>query len=358
MSTHQTLLEKHQSVDYLCRHPEGRVFVSDWYCQHPYTKEYLPPLQPTPRDLLYYCFQNDTDDIHKEITTFHKRNDGIVYEKDEIFVGAGMTPLLTAQVMLMKARGVKKIYYTKPLYYMFYYMAKVLDLELIPVCDIPLNQPNIKLNFPKEKSWMVICDPLWYMGKNFLPGYVKQIKNWQEATGSHIIVDGAFQYMKWDKNDRHEETATLNKELTLRSVCPTKALALHGIRFSYTLLPKAYQEEMRYNYANSFGSSCIYSHEAAKHIMRVLNSPTSNFALLDYIQDRYRHYKGLGVFSDPIGADCTYFIFVRLLGDVKKYIMMDQDFFDTTNYPGLARFNLLLPHTLPTFETNGINQPV
>lgn len=354
---HDHLLKKHQRLDYLCRHPEDRLFISDWYCSHPFVQKYLPTtyLSKIPdKDLLYYCFQNDGDELHREISHFHQLNDHLTYEKEEIFVGAGMTPLLSAQMIMMKSMGVKKILYTRPLYYMFYYVAKVYEMELIPICDIPLNQLAIKLRLPRRKSWLIICDPLWYMGKSLIQSYVEQIRKWQEATESYILVDGAFQYMKWNPADRWEPTATLNKELTFRSICPTKALALHGIRFSYTLLPKSHQENMRYAYSNTLGSSCIYSHLAAKRIMQVLNSKTSNSELLTYIQQRYHFFMDHGLFEDPIHAESTYFIFVKMLKKLPEYIVMDQDFFDTTNYPGFVRFNLLLPHKIPGLQNDGL----
>ena len=52
------------------------------------------------------------------------------------------------------------------------------------------------------------------------------------------------------------------------------------------------------------------------------------------------------IFVEDIGAELGYFIFVKMLGDKSKFITMDQDFFDTTNYPDYVRFNLLLPHKI------------
>ena len=349
MIDHNHLLKKHKELDYLCRHPGNRIFISDWYCNHPYTKRYLPPetfTDVTKQDLLYYCFQNDSDTIHKEIIKFHQKCDGVVYKKEEIYVGAGMTGLITAQIIMMKTKGVDEIYYTKPMYYTFYYLAKLFHIKIIPVCDVPLNKERITLHLPKKKSCLVICDPLWYMGRSIVPKYIERIRQWQHQTGSFIIVDGAFQYMKWDLHDRFEPTSQLDRELTFRSICPTKALVIHGIRFSYTILPRRFQEYMRYAYANSFGASCVYSHKAAKRIMEILNSPESNGAVLDYIKERYYYYLKCGIFTDRIGANATYFIFVKILRDISRYIVMDQDFFDTTNYPGFVRFNLLLPHKI------------
>lgn len=343
------LLEKHKELDYLCRNPGDKVFISDWYCRHPFTKKYLPEETFKIKqdwDLLYYCFQNDTLEIHEEIRIFHEKNDGVIYADDEIYVGAGTTGLLTAQMLMLVSMGVSRIWYTKPLYYIFYYFANIFNIELIPVCEFPLNQTGIDMRLPNESSWLIVCDPIWFMGRSISAEYIEQIKEWQAKTGSHIIVDGAFQYMKWDINKRNEPTSGFDKDLTLRTLCPTKSLALHGVRFSYTLVPKRYWEDMRYAYANSFGSSCVFSHYAAKRIMKVLNSAESNIELLKFIQARYRYFLKRDVFIDDIGAEETYFIFVKMKGDTSRYICMDQDFFDTINYPNYVRFNVLLPHDI------------
>lgn len=351
MNDNQHLLNKHKELDYLCRHPAERIFVSDWYCDRPFVRKYIPDdifnrKNLTDRDLLYYRFPNDSYEVHEEIRKFHQKNDGVTYENDEIYIGAGMTALITAQLLMMMSQGFTEFYYTKPLYYTFYYHAKVLGIKLIPVCEIPLNKPDIKLGLPDKKICLIVCDPIWYMGKAIVPEYIEKIAKWQKESGSYILVDGAFQYMKWDISDRYEHTSKLDKELTFRSICPTKALAIHGIRFSYTLLPKRHQEDIRYAYANSAGSACIYSDKAAVRIMQVLNSPESNSELLDYIKKKYYEYIHRKIFRDDIGAEMTYFIFVKMLGDQRKYIVMDQDFFDTINYPGYVRFNLLLPHKI------------
>lgn len=351
LTNHQHLLNKHHELDYHCRNPGNRIFVSDWYCKHPYVRKYIPQdifteNHLTDQDLLYYTFPNDEFSVHNEIRKFHQKHDGIIYENEEIYIGAGMTPLITAQVIMMLSMGYKEFYYTKPLYYTFYYLSQVFNFKLIPVCDVPLNKPGIKLNLPEKKICLIVCDPLWYMGKAIVPEYMEQIKKWQNRTKSYVLVDGAFQYMKWDIKDRKESSAILDKNLTFRSICPTKALAIHGIRFSYTLLPKIHQEDMRYAYANTSGSACIYSHKAAKRIMEVLNSEESNSELMKHIQKRYKHFINKKVFIDDIKAEMTYFIFVKMTGEKSKYIAMDQDFFDTTNYPGYVRFNLLLPHKI------------
>jgi len=62
-----------------------------------------------------------------------------------------------------------------------------------------------------------------------------------------VVVDGTFQYLQWAWPERCERTSTLLRERTIRLVCPTKSLALHGIRFACLLdekpMPAAAQPE-------------------------------------------------------------------------------------------------------------------
>ena len=118
-TSHQHLLNKHHELDYHCRNPGNRIFVSDWYCKHPYVRKYIPQnifteTNLTDKDLLYYCFPNDEYEVHEEIRKFHQKHDGITYENDEIYIGAGMTPLITAQVIMMMNLGYTEFHYTKP----------------------------------------------------------------------------------------------------------------------------------------------------------------------------------------------------------------------------------------------------
>jgi hypothetical protein len=148
--------------------------------------------------------------------------------------------------------------------------------------------------------------------------------------------------MNWRRQSHHEPTAHLCKDRTLRTICPTKSVTAHGIRFSYVLAPPAVREDLRYAYANSAGSGSIFDRAAAHQIMSILNSPESNGALLRYIQARYDRCIQEEVFRDSLGAESTYFTFVQMNRDPDTLIAMDEQFFDTNGFDGFVRFNLLL----------------
>jgi hypothetical protein len=160
-----------------------------------------------------------------------------------------------------------------------------------------------------------------------------------------VMVDGAFQYQRWSGNRQPEQTSLLLPDQTIRNLCPTKAAATHGPRFAYTIIPAEMYEELRYCYSNSAGSGSVFDRAAALAMMRWLNSPDSNDGLMGLVARRYRDMVELGLLSDPVGAVASYFCFVRLPVDTSRLIVMDQKFFDAVCFPGLARFNLLLPRS-------------
>jgi len=181
------------------------------------------------------------------------------------------------------------------------------------------------------------------MGRAVLEQYVSTIADWQRCRSGNVIIDGAFQYMRWGCASIAEASSKLDKERTIRTICPTKAVAIHGVRFSYCLIPAELREEFRYAYANTSGSGCIYDYHAASAIMRYINNEGSNHALLRLIRSRYHTLAEGGYISDEIGATMTYFCFAHVNIPGSKLIEMDQTFFDTRCYPGMTRVNLLMP---------------
>jgi hypothetical protein len=137
----------------------------------------------------------------------------------------------------------------------------------------------------------------------------------------------------------------LLRDQTVRNLCPTKAVATHGPRFAYSIVPGRMHEELRYCYSNTSGPGSIFDKAAALSMMRWLNSSRSNEPLLEIVRMRHDHMVSLGFIRDPIGASASYFCFVSLPVDKTYLITMDQRFFDTTLYPEFVRFNLLLPKT-------------
>jgi len=341
------LLSLHKQLDFDCRHRNGRPFVSDWYCEHPFVDDIIPVnerLIPPSVRLEPYNFPNDTTDLHAEIGQFHReRGEGSV-GADQIFITAGLSPLITAQMIMLKRRGVRRVNYIKPLYYTYYFLANTLGIELIPVNDAPLISPDAKLDLDRlTEPVLIFCDPIWFMGRNLAVAIIEQIRAWQSAEDRLVLVDGAFQYLRWKNNNQLELSSLLDPERTLRNICPTKSTATHGIRFAYSIVPKTLLEEVRYCYSNVAGSASAFDMHAARSMMKWLNSSRSNGALLDFIDRRYKFMTERGLLSKEVEPNAAYFCFVKFPLNPQNVITMSQEFFDTTTFPDFGRFNLLLP---------------
>ncbi|MBO0784330.1 MAG: hypothetical protein J2P37_36470 [Ktedonobacteraceae bacterium] len=347
MSGARELLDAHHKLDHESRNRGGRVFISNWYCEHPFADSvlstgYSPTL--TARELLPYYFQNDDHRLHAQIADFHESKGEGRLKTDNIFVTAGLSPLITAQILLLKRRGVKRIFYVRPLYYTYYFLAETLGIELVPLNSDPLLNDSIAVRLPHEHAqYLLLCDPVWYLGRNISHASIDAIRSWQLSTGGVVLVDGAFQYQRWTGNDQPEPTYRLVAKQTIRNMCPTKAVAVHGVRFAYAIVPPEWREELRYCYANTSGSGAAFDKSAASSIMRWLNGSNSNTPLLDYIHRRYDSLTRHSYIVDSIGAAASYFIFVSVPVPADQLITMDQRFFDATCYPGQVRLNLLLP---------------
>src|SRR4051812_7995818 len=108
--------------------------------------------------------------------------------------------------------------------------------------------------------------------------------------------------MRWKGGPEQEPTAGLDPSLTLRTLCPTKALALHGLRFSYVICPPAMRDDLRYAYSNSMGPSSAFSAVLAARSMQVLLSDESNGKLLRHIRESYLALEREALFEDPSAA--------------------------------------------------------
>lgn len=345
----ERLLTVHQQLDHDCRHRGRRIFVGDWYCEHPFISKIISEQDRGRIDnvrLAHYYFPNDKDEIHRAILEFHRRKHEVNIETKNIFITSGLSPLITAQMYMLARMKIRKIFYVKPLYYTYYFHANTLGMELIPINAEPLIGDMAPITLPESRNCpLILCDPIWFMGRYANNDLMEILREWQEATRNLIFVDGAFQYQRWDNNQCPEQTSKLCSELTIRNVCPTKIAALHGPRFAYAIVPEPLREELRYCHSNVAGSGSAFDFISAIRIMKWLNSTSGGQPLLDFTRKRYEKFIEVGLFSDVIGAEASYFCFVDIHVAKDKLISMGQEFFDTSCYPEFVRFNLLLPYS-------------
>ncbi len=175
-----------------------------------------------------------------------------------------------------------------------------------------------------------------------MPGSLYEaIINWQQSTQSTIIIDGSFQYFKWNGQSL-ENASRLDKTKTFRLVCPTKAIATHGFRFSYLLLPEKLYDPFDYILDNLSGSSSAHDILSAEKCMNILSKKKRNTELVEYTKKRYQELFMKKIISNAITPDCGYFIFAKLNKKYEKMFQyMDGRYFEQKKYENYVRINLL-----------------
>jgi len=347
---HQYILDLHRELDQRYRTEKRKAFVSGWQTAHPFSATYLPPhaLRVTEERMLRYSFLSDDSELQEKIVAFHKGRGEGGYDPVQAFASAGSSPLILAQFLLLKARGMREAYFIPPIYYTYYYFAKNLGIRLKPATSHSLHQDGLHLQLPRTSTALFITDPIWIMGARVDAAYWKTIRCWQFETNSLVFVDGTFQYFGWEGNGScPEASANLDRELTFRLVCPTKSLALHGARLAYLLLPKAFREDIRYACSNTIGATSAFESVCAHQLLEVLTSPSSNSALIEYVKERYATLRASGAFSDVASEpNSTYYVLVRLNPEIEEHCLcMHQRFFGLTEFDGFVRYNLLGPYS-------------
>jgi len=347
MDSFDLLLSKHHDLDFAIRDRKGKIFYSDWNCSHPFVDAYLQDVDERltkESDIHLYKFYEDADDVVSLISKFHLDNEQLSYSNECILAGDGSTPLISSFCIWLYEQGVREIFYVPPLYYTFYYFAKLFGFTLRPISDRHSFEKDFQYNLPKKHCYLIVTDPIWYAGIRHKKEFIYDLMQWQLKTESFIFVDGSFQYCHWD--GRHNElTACFAPERTARLICPTKTLAIHGFRFSYLLLPTWMRNNIRYIFSNSHGATTAHSIRFAEQAMKILNSKSSNSELMKYIENRYQFLLNDGWIKNQFKPDSGYFIFAEPTEKSLVYpqLSMGGDFFDQSRYKKYVRFNLLAP---------------
>jgi aspartate/methionine/tyrosine aminotransferase len=339
------LLKCHRELDAAIRSDQRRCFVSGWHVENPLASRYLDVGSVMDRvraGASKYQFLSDNRALVQSIRSFHRQADGVEYAEDEMFVAAGSSPLILATMATLKSRGVRRVFYFPPVYYAFFYWASVFGIEMVPLTrDWPAIRA-IDLPLPSEPSVLLFSDPAWVVGRFIDPASIEAIARWQAKTRSLIIIDGTFQYTKWDPAARTEFSSWLDRHATFRLVCPTKALGVNGIRFAYLLLPSSFREDVRYAASNASGASDTFNVAAAFRIMEVLNSEEGNSRFIERIRMRNDTLTGVLHERQAVEPTCSYYVFSPLLVPSANCIAMDERYFEGPANGGF-RVNLMVP---------------
>ena len=187
-----------------------------------------------------YIYLDQDKLIASGLRNFHAMADGA--EPEAIFVAAGASSLLVSCAAYLSGLGIRDVYYLPPLYFSLHAALKLFGFRARPITFRHAFEPACRPHWPRSKTVLLLCDPVWYAGIPVAEEIMLELAAWQAATGSLVIVDGSFQYMRWDA--ALEEPSARLPGPTIRIVCPTKALGLHGFRCAYAILPAAEREAL------------------------------------------------------------------------------------------------------------------
>lgn len=327
-------------------------FLSTWNGKHPYVQSYLAELGDfftafSPED---YSILEDDLDLKVNLRSMHLEFGENISQETEFFLAGGATPLISALCFWIREKGDSMVHYVAPLHFTFGYAFKTAKIRPIRINPFPLFEPGAELSLPSQKSVLILTDPIWFAGKLLSSTQMDQLKTWQENTGSYVIVDGTFQYMRWDGIYR-ELSSELLPHLTLRIVCPTKSLGINGFRFAYLLLPARNLDSFALVFHHLHGaaslSTLLFAHVAVKQ----LSKSERNHKMIAWTRSNFEHLRSGQWLEEYIEPEAGYFLFARTKLDLDQYAVMDQSFFELAGYPGYIRLNLMNPEVLSIIES-------
>jgi aspartate/methionine/tyrosine aminotransferase len=323
--------------------PSRRLFISDYNGSHPYMEEYLGKLADNTAlrlgDISRYAAIDEDLELRTRLADLHRRYDGITYSPKQVVPSGGSSSLIGSICTWLMLSGQRYIHYLPPVYYKFAFWFQRYGIVPVPVSDRHAFQSHFELRLPNCQTTLLLTDPIWYAGRRIPVDVLDEICAWQEATGSLVIVDGTFQYMRWDA-ELDERSANLLPDQTLRLVCPTKYLSLHGYRCAYLLAPERQRDELADLHLNLHGDVSLSDRLFAHRVCDVMDGP-GNGALTRLAQDNYRRLVEAGAIGAHIDIETGYFLFTEINTSRERFLHLDQHSFELDGYPEHVRVNLL-----------------
>lgn len=337
------LLKRHAELEESYGDGDGGRFLSGWQCENPWAGDLKSRITEARTTLADENYQNLDDDslILEGLREFHALMDRKA--PSALFCGEGASALLFTTCAWLKTKGIKEVFYIPPLYFSLHFALNLLGIRARPVSGRQAYESAFTLNLPNQTAALLLSDPIWYAGIAVEEELVKQIDRWQRRTESFVFVDGSFQYMKWH-GVQQEPTSSLSHDRTVRVICPTKLLALHGYRFAHATLPESIRADFSRIYTNLYGSASAESLAFGRVAVTALREQKLTSLLVELIASRHQALRLGGKISADWQANCGYFVFERILAPLpKNSVMMDGTFFQQKRYPNHHRINLLSP---------------
>ncbi|MCK9415156.1 MAG: aminotransferase class I/II-fold pyridoxal phosphate-dependent enzyme [Candidatus Dojkabacteria bacterium] len=331
----------------------GIIFLSEWFFDekvHQYTgidKDFfnVPFEIPT-----QYYFPDSYQKLNKDIENFHRESEGYYEDGEEIFITEGSTPMIASLLIFAKSLGFDRIYSVSPLYFNIFKVAELIDMPISPI-NSTLTHDNADINLSDKKSFLIITNPIWSIGRHQSEDVFEKLAEWQKSTKSLIFVDGSFSYTDWYSREKKEPERILDPTLTFRLICPTKTLGLNGLRFSYLICPSEYKKELSRITCSTIGSSSYFSHKSRPAMFEKMIADEIN-PIGAFSRDRFLELKELFESNDIeyINPTCGFFMFANLenyferKGLLDKYMWIPNsglDIFDE-KYSGCVKLNLIM----------------
>ena len=318
-------------------------FLFGWQCENPFADDLINRVSARTAGLnrVQYSYLEEDAQLVERIRSLHLALDGV--EPVDAFCGAGATALLVTFAARLRSEGVNEVYFIPPIYFSLHFALRLFDIRARPVSSRHTFEDGFSMNLPEKKTFLLLTDPVWYVGIPVPSDVLAEIGRWQARTGSTLLIDGSFQYMPWSKTV-HEETARLDPATTIRLVSPSKSLCIAGYRFAYLLMPSNLRVTMSSAYTNIYASASADTIAFGYEAIEAMADREMTNNLVDIIRNRHLRLRNEGKTRSALTATCGYFVFEKVMQELpSQYVKMGGEFFDQTRYPGYTRINLLSP---------------
>lgn len=319
-------------------------FLSGWQCENPFVKEFISSVQQNSIkfDHRKYSYFDSYADLINSIHYYHKNID--TNPPQSVICGSGSTSLLSTFAAYLASEDITRVYYMPPLYITLHTALHRFKIETIAVSDKHPYENDFTLNLPKVKNaFLLLTDPVWFAGIPIQKKIIEEICKWQSEYNATIFIDGSFQYMNWDDN-RYETTSILNPAKTIRLVCPSKQLCIHGYRFSYMLAPNNISRKLNWTYTSLFGPASVDSISFGQKAIQAIIEGHIPKQLSYLIKSRYEILSSENAIQPLVKPQCGYFIFAKILEKLpENYLLIDGSFFAKNDMPEYSKLNLLSP---------------
>lgn len=323
---------------------DGGNSLSGYQCINPFVDKLLDNVRRRVENIdfrLYTYFDADEALIDR-ISAFHCAVDGV--KPSTVICGSGATSQIFGFVSYLREKRIQKVFYIPPLYFTQFIALDRFEITAIPIADRQPYEPHFELQLPNEEGCcLLLVDPIWYTGTPLSDEVITELASWQKRTGALIFVDGSLQYMQWQGRTA-ERSSELEPSLTIRLLCPTKQLALHGYRFSYLLAPEKDERSLAWACATVAGSASAESIAFAHEAMEALDNGAIPHQLMQLASRRHKSLRDRGSIESTIEPQCGYFIFEKINALLPEtQVLADGRYFEQSRYPGYFKINLLSP---------------